>query len=193
VLATQNPIEQEGTYPLPEAQLDRFLMKVFVDYPDESEERKIYRLTAAHDSEVPQAVLSGEEMLHLQAIVRRVPVSDLIVDYVATLVRSTRPKEGAAAPQFIKDWVLWGVGPRGGQSLIAAAQARAALDGRPQVEVEDIKAVATPVLRHRMVLNYNAESQGQTPETVIKKLIAETQLHAGAKGGSERVERLLKA
>ena len=192
VLATQNPIEQEGTYPLPEAQLDRFLMKVFVDYPDESEERKIYRLTAAHDSEVPQAVLSGEEMLHLQAIVRRVPVSDLIVDYVATLVRSTRPKEGAAT-QFIKDWVLWGVGPRGGQSLIAASQARAALDGRPQVEVEDIKAVATPVLRHRMVLNYNAESQGQTPETVIKKLIAETPLHAGAKGGSERVERLIKA
>jgi MoxR-like ATPase len=192
VLATQNPIEQEGTYPLPEAQLDRFLMKVFVDYPDEVEERKIYRLTAAHDSETPQAVLSGEEMLHLQQIVRRVPVSDLIVDYVATLVRSTRPKEGAA-PQFIRDWVLWGVGPRGGQSLIAAAQARAALDGRPQVEVEDIKAVATPVLRHRLVLNYNAESQGQTPETVIKKLVSETPLHPTSRGTGERVERMLKA
>lgn len=164
----------------------------FVDYPDEQEERKIYRLTAAHDSEVPQAVLSGEEMLQLQAIVRKVPVSDLIVDYVASLVRSTRPKEGAA-PQFIRDWVLWGVGPRGGQSLIAAAQARAALDGRPQVEVEDIKAVATPVLRHRLVLNYNAESQGQTPETVVRKLIDETPLHPTAQGASERVERLLKA
>jgi MoxR-like ATPase len=192
VLATQNPIEQEGTYPLPEAQLDRFLMKVFVDYPDETEERKIYRLTAGHDAAVPEPVLSGEEMLHLQTIVRKVPVSDLIVDYVASLVRSTRPKEGGA-PAFVRDWVLWGVGPRGGQSLIAAAQARAALDGRPQVEVEDIKAVATPVLRHRLVLNYNAESQGQTPETVIKKLIAETPLHPTRQESGARVERLLKA
>ncbi len=191
VLATQNPIEQEGTYPLPEAQLDRFLMKVFVNYPDEQEERKIYRLTAVDDAAQPEPMLTGDEMLHLQAIVRKVPVSDLIVDYVASLVRSTRPKEGAA-PQFIKDWVLWGVGPRGGQSLIAAAQARAALDGRPQVEVEDINAVSTPVLRHRMVLNYNAESQGQTPETVIQRLVKETPLYPGAKETSERVERLLK-
>jgi MoxR-like ATPase len=192
VLATQNPIEQEGTYPLPEAQLDRFLMKVFVNYPEEVDERKIYRLTAVHDAEAPEPVISGEEMLHLQQVVRKVPVSDLIVDYVSALVRSTRPKEGAA-PQFIKDWVLWGVGPRGGQSLIACAQARAALDGRPQVEVEDIKAIATPVLRHSMVLNYNAESQGQTAETVIKRLVAETPLHPAAKETSERVERLLKA
>src|SRR5688500_10088852 len=128
----------------------------------------------------PTPVLSGEELLHLQGVVRRVPVSDLIVNYVASVVRATR-LNNPRAPQFIRDWVLWGVGPRGGQSLIGAAQARAALDGRPQVEVEDIKAVATPVLRHRLVLNYNAESQGQTPETVIKKLIAETPLHAGAR------------
>src|SRR5580704_12063538 len=117
VLATQNPIEQEGTYALPEAQLDRFLLKVFVGYPSEEEERKIYRLTTSDACVDPTAVLSGEEILKLQHIVRRVPISDLCVQYVARLVRSTRPAD-PAAPQFIRDWALWGVGPRGGQSLI---------------------------------------------------------------------------
>src|SRR5450432_782631 len=158
VLATQNPIEQEGTYQLPEAQLDRFLLKIFVSYPTEDEEQKIYRLTTSDNSITPKAVLSGEEMLALQKIVRRVPVSDLCVAYVARLVRATRPAD-PATPQFIKDWVLWGVGPRGGQSLIMAARARAALDGRPEVGIEDIKAMAGAVLHHRIVLNYNAESQ----------------------------------
>ena len=190
VLATQNPIEQEGTYPLPEAQLDRFLMKVFVDYPDESEERRIYRLTSGAVVPDPEPVVGAEEMLHLQGVVRRVPVSDLIVDYVASVVRATRVKD-AKVPQFVREWVLWGVGPRGGQSLIQAAQARAALDGRPEVEVDDIRALAPAVLRHRIVLNYNAESQGQTPDTVIQKLLDTVPLHEGA-GGRARVERVLK-
>jgi MoxR-like ATPase len=192
VLATQNPIEQEGTYPLPEAQLDRFLMKVSVEYPDENEERQIYRMNSVGTAVEPTPVLNAEEMLHLQAVVRRVPVSDLIVNYVASIVRSTR-LNNPKAPQFVRDWVLWGVGPRGGQSLIGAAQARAALDGRPEVEVQDIQALAAPVLRHRLVLNYNAESQGQTPDTVVKKLLEAVPLHEAGEGQHGRVERLLKA
>jgi MoxR-like ATPase len=129
VLATQNPIEQEGTYQLPEAQLDRFLLKIFVSYPDINEEQKIYRLTTSDNSITPKPVLSGDEMLALQKIVRRVPINDLCVNYIARLVRATRPAD-PMCPAFVKDWVQWGVGPRGGQSLIMAARARAALDGR---------------------------------------------------------------
>ncbi|HEX3358359.1 MAG TPA: MoxR family ATPase [Tepidisphaeraceae bacterium] len=192
VLATQNPIEQEGTYPLPEAQLDRFLIKIFVDYPSEADERTIYRVTTSDVTHTVEAVLGAEELLKLQRIVRRVPISDFCVDYVARLIRSTRHSE-AAAPQFVRDWILWGVGPRGGQSLILCARAKAALDGRPEVDIEDIKAMAAPVLRHRMVLNYNAESQGQTPETVIKKLIDHIPMHASAKESHGRIESVLKA
>ncbi len=192
VLATQNPIEQEGTYPLPEAQLDRFLMKVFVDYPDEQDERKIYRLAAGHAPAEVKPVVTGAELLHLQGIVHRVPVSDFCVNYVSSLVRSTRVNE-PKSPPWVRDWVLWGVGPRGGQSLILASQARAALDGRPEVDIADIKAMATPVLRHRLVLNYNAESQGQTTETVIRKLLETTPVHDGAGASHGRIERVLKA
>jgi MoxR-like ATPase len=191
VLATQNPIEQEGTYPLPEAQLDRFLLKIFVGYPDEESERKIYRMSTAGAGNEPTAVIGGEEMLKLQEIVRRVPVSDFCVDYVGRLVRSTRPAD-PAAPAFIKDWIQWGVGPRGGQSLIMASRAKAALDGRPEVDVDDLKSMAVAVLRHRMVLNYNAESQGQTAETVIAKLIEAIPLHANAAEMRGRIERVLK-
>jgi len=191
VLATQNPIEQEGTYPLPEAQLDRFLMKVLVRYPSEHEERTIYRLTSTGNQVAPDVVLSGEELLALQAVVHKVPVSDYCVNYVAALVRSTRAAD-PKAPQFIKDWVLWGVGPRGGQSLIAAAQARAALDGRPEVEIEDIRAMLPAVLRHRIVLNYNAEAQGQTAETVIRKLIDAIPLDRAAEQTHDRIGHILK-
>jgi MoxR-like ATPase len=191
VLATQNPIEQEGTYQLPEAQLDRFLLKIFVSYPDELEERKIYRLTTSDNSITPKPVLSGEEMLHLQKIVRRVPVSDLCVNYVTRLVRATRPAD-ANTPQFIKDWVLWGVGPRGGQSLIMAARARAALDGRPEVGIEDIRAMSAAVLRHRMVLNYTAESLGQTTETVVKRLVDSLPVHETAPVERMAVEKILR-
>jgi MoxR-like ATPase len=191
VLATQNPIEQEGTYILPEAQLDRFLLKVFVGYPDEVEEQNIYRITGAESGNVPQPVLGAEEMLALQEIVRKVPTSDFCVNYVSRLVRSTRPQE-KASPQFIRDWVLWGVGPRGGQALLMAARARAALDGRPEVDVDDIKAMATAVLRHRIVLNYNAESQGQTSETVINRLMAEIPASNVDHQTRARVESVLK-
>jgi MoxR-like ATPase len=191
VLATQNPIEQEGTYPLPEAQLDRFLLKVFVNYPTDEEERRIYRLTISDPAQSPQPVVGAEEMLQLQGIVRRVPISDLCLDYVARLVRSTRPAE-AAAPGFIREWVHWGVGPRGGQSLIMAARARAALDGRPEVGVDDIRAMAGAVLRHRIVLNYTAESKGQTSETVIRKLVETIALHDGAPAERERIARVLQ-
>jgi MoxR-like ATPase len=190
VLATQNPIEQEGTYPLPEAQLDRFLMKVYIHYPDIDEEKQIYRLTTTGAFTDPEPVLGREEMLELQKVVRRVPVSDFIVTYVAQLVRATRHND-ARSPQFIKDWVLWGVGPRGGQSLISCAQARAALDGRPEVSVDDIKALATAVLRHRIVLNYNAEAAGQTAESVIKKLIDAVPAHDMGPAAS-RLEKVLK-
>ena len=192
VLATQNPIEQEGTYPLPEAQLDRFLMKVLVRYPSEVEERSIYRLTSTGNPVAPTPLLSGEEMLALQKIVHKVPVSDYCVNYVATLVRSTRAGD-PKAPRFIKDWVQWGVGPRGGQSLIAAAQARAALDGRPEVDVGDIQAMVGAVLRHRIVLNYNAEAQGQTAETVIQKLVEAIPLDRAAEQVHERIGHVLKA
>jgi MoxR-like ATPase len=193
VLATQNPIEQEGTYPLPEAQLDRFLMKVVVDYPDENEERQIYRMTMSGVSEDPTPIVNGDEMLHLQKVVRRVPVSDFCVDYVANLVRSTRHRE-PGVPKFVKDWVQWGVGPRGGQSMIAAAQARAALDGRPEVDIDDLRAMAPPVLRHRLVLNYNAESEGETPDTMIKRLLDAVPVHKSGEGARDgRVEQILKA
>jgi MoxR-like ATPase len=191
VLATQNPIEQEGTYPLPEAQLDRFLLKIFVGYPSEEEERKVYRMTTGDAPSAPAAVVSGDEMLKLQGIVRRVPISDLCVEYIARLVRSTRPSD-PAAPKFIRDWLLWGVGPRGGQSLIMAGRARAALDGRPEVDVEDIRAMAAAVLRHRVVLNYNAESEGQTSETIIKKLVDSMAMHESPPLEKARVEKVLR-
>jgi MoxR-like ATPase len=191
VLATQNPIEHEGTYPLPEAQLDRFLLKIFVGYPDEDDERQIYRITDAEVQSSDEPVLGAEEMLALQAIVRRVPVSDFCVSYVSRLVRSTRPSE-SDAPQFVRDWVQWGVGPRGGQSLLMAARARAGLDGRPEVDVDDVKAMATAVLRHRLVLNYNAESQGQSSETVIQRLLDETPVAHVDRKTQARVEGVLR-
>ncbi len=191
VLATQNPIEQEGTYPLPEAQLDRFLMKVVVGYPTRDEERAIYRLTTGAAGGSANHVLSGEEVLELQKLVRRVPVSDLLIDHVMELVRATR-RDDPEAPPFVKNWILWGVGPRGGQSLILAAKARAALYGRPEVDIEDIRAMAVPVLRHRVVLSYNAEAEGQTPDTIIQKLLETVPLHSGPAAHDPHVQRALQ-
>ncbi len=192
VLATQNPIEQEGTYPLPEAQLDRFLMKIIVGYPTRDEERQIYKTVTGEEQSEPAATLTGEEVLELQHLVRRVPISDFLVDYTMDLIRATR-RDSEDAPEFINRWVLWGAGPRGGQSLILAAKARAALYGRPEVSVEDLQAVAKAVLRHRIVLSYNAESEGQTPDTVIEKLIAETPLHQSTAGKDGQFEHILKS
>jgi MoxR-like ATPase len=191
VLATQNPIEQEGTYPLPEAQLDRFLMKVIVRYPSRDEERQILKTTTGTVPGDPQQVLSGEEVLELQALVRRVPISDTLIDYVMSLVRATRKDEGEA-PDFVKKWVLWGVGPRGGQSLILAAKARAALYGRPEVSAEDIQAMATAVLRHRVVLSYNAEADGQSPDSLIRRLVETTPVYDSKAASDGRVQRVLQ-
>ena len=188
VLATQNPIEQEGTYPLPEAQLDRFLMKVVVRYPSQDEERQIYRSLNASAPPDPTPVLSGEEVIELQKLVRTIPVSDLLIDYVMGLVRATRPEEPDAA-DFVRNWLGWGAGPRGGQSLILAAKARAALAGRPEVGAEDIRAVAAPVLRHRIVLSYTAEAEGQSPDTVISRLLEEVPLRDSAATRDETLNR----
>ncbi len=192
VLATQNPIEQEGTYPLPEAQLDRFLMKILVDYPTRDEERQIYRVMTGAEIHAPAPVLSGTEVIELQQLIRRVPISDLLIDYTMQLMRATRRNTDDAL-DFVKRWVMWGVGPRGGQSLILAAKARAALSGRPEVEAEDLQALAPAVLRHRIVLNYNAEAEGQTADTVIARLLEAVPIHDSRKGTHGALERVLKA
>jgi MoxR-like ATPase len=171
VLATQNPIEQEGTYPLPEAQLDRFTMKVLVHYPTEEEEFAIIKLTTRPDEAELKRVLGAQDILELQELVRRVPCSDDVIRYAMKLVRSTRRDEDEA-PEFIKDYVDWGAGPRGAQNLVLAGKARAVLLGRYFVSVDDIRAVAHPVLRHRLITNFNAEADGIRAEDVIDKLIA---------------------
>jgi len=192
VLATQNPIEQEGTYPLPEAQLDRFVMKIIVDYPTPDEGRQIYRVTTGADHAEPTRVLDGKEVIELQRLVRRIPISDLLIDYTMHLMRATRPN-GEKPPDFVKRWVLWGVGPRGGQWLILAAKARAALDGRPEVGVQDLIAMAPSVLRHRIVLNYSAEAEGQTPDTIIRRLVETIPVHGTSNRVDGQLERVLKA
>jgi MoxR-like ATPase len=179
VLATQNPIEQEGTYPLPEAQLDRFLFKIFITYPKPEEERRIYRITTGVDEPEITPMLTGAKIAALQRVVRRVPVTDHCIDYAMDLVRATRgPAHGG--PAYINDWVAWGAGPRAGQSLILAAKARAALAGRPSVSVDDIRAVTLPVLRHRIVINYNAQAAGESSDSIINKLLKDVPVRKGA-------------
>ncbi len=173
VLATQNPIEQEGTYPLPEAQLDRFMFKVFVTYPSYDEEFEIARRTTALQVEEIAPVLTGEHILELQNLVRKVPVSDHIIRYCLAIVRQTRISEGGA-PKFIREWLSWGAGPRAVQNLILGAKARALLNGRPHVTTEDIKKLALPVMRHRLLTNFTAASEGITTDIVVKKILEET-------------------
>jgi len=170
VLATQNPIEQEGTYPLPEAQLDRFMFNINVGYPSEDEEFQIVRLTTMSRSIQLSHVLNGEEVLQLQDIVRKVPVADHVIRYALQFSRLTRVSEGNV-PAFVKDFVGWGAGPRASQFLILAGKARALLKGRYHVSTEDIRAVALPVLRHRIVTNFNAEAEGIKSDTIVKKLM----------------------
>jgi MoxR-like ATPase len=173
VLATQNPIELEGTYPLPEAQLDRFMFNVFVDYPKEDEEVEIVAsTTSAYRAELSH-VLSGEEVVRLQQLVRRVPVADHVVRYAVKLARMTRPKE-AGAPKFVVDYVGWGAGPRASQYLILGAKCRSILHGRFAPTIEDVKAVAPSVLRHRIVTNFTAESEGVGTDDLIDRLLEAT-------------------
>jgi MoxR-like ATPase len=170
VLATQNPIEQEGTYPLPEAQLDRFMFKVLVDYPSEAEEFQIVKITTAPQDQKLERMLSARDVIALQTVVRRVPCADHIIRYATRLTRTTRVDKGDV-PQFAKDYVSWGAGPRASQNLVLAAKARAILQGRFCVATQDIREVAHPVLRHRVLTNFNAEADGVKSDDIIDKLI----------------------
>jgi MoxR-like ATPase len=173
VLATQNPLEQEGTYPLPEAQQDRFMFKVLVDYPSFDDEFEVAKRTTGTFSSTVEKVLEGEEILELQSFVRSIEVSDNLVRYALAIVRQTRVKQ-AGVPDFVRDQVGWGAGPRAVQFLILGAKARAALMGRPHVDHQDIKALAKPVLRHRMNVTFAAESDGVTTDSVIDQILQHT-------------------
>ncbi|MGE0707552.1 MAG: AAA family ATPase [Planctomycetota bacterium] len=175
VLATQNPIEQEGTYPLPEAQQDRFMFKVLVGYPTREEERAIVAATTADRDTGVKPVLDKEEILELQRVVRRIPVAQAVVDHAVDLVRKTRVRgEDAGAPVEVKKWLSWGAGPRASQYLVLGAKARAALQGRGFASMDDVRAVARPVLRHRILTTFAAEADGITPDQVVEKILAAT-------------------
>jgi MoxR-like ATPase len=170
VIATQNPIEQEGTYPLPEAQLDRFMFNIKVDYPNLEEERRILAQTTRDEAVELNKVLSGKAIVNLQKLVRGVPVGDYVIDYALRLVRATRPAD-VLAPEFVKRMVDWGAGPRAGQYLIWGGKAMAAMDGRFSVAIDDIRKVAIPVLRHRISTNFQAQAEGKTSEDIILELL----------------------
>ena len=170
VLATQNPIEQEGTYPLPEAQLDRFIFNIIVDYPHKDEESVIIRQVTGPQSDSVQKVLNAEQVVRMQELVRRVPVADHVIDFARDLTRATRPNQ-AEAPDFVREMVAWGAGPRAGISLITAAKARAVLYGRYHATTADVAAVAHPVLRHRVLTTFNAEAAGIKSDKIISMLL----------------------
>lgn len=170
VMATQNPIEQEGTYPLPEAQLDRFMLSINIGYPTRSEEREIVMATTQTVRHEIQPVLTGRDILWIQQLVRQVPASQHMIDYAVDLVRATRPKE-PPSPDFVKNWLAWGAGPRAAQNLILTAKARALLHGRYAVTADDIRAMAFPVLRHRIFTNFNADAEGVDVDQVIERLL----------------------
>ncbi len=170
VFATQNPIEQEGTYPLPEAQLDRFMFQVIVGYPDLKDELEVVRRTTSEAEATIEAVLDPESIRRLQALVRRVPVADHVVEYAVKLVRATRPDD-PTAPDFVKEFVGWGAGPRASQYLVLAGKARALLDGRLTVGREDVRALAEPVLSHRVLTNFHAEAERVKSADVVKRLV----------------------
>ncbi len=171
VMATQNPIEQEGTYPLPEAQLDRFMLSISIGYPSRQEERDIVLSTTQTTKHDIRPVLHGQDILWIQQLVRAVPVSQHMVDYAVDIVRATRPKE-PPSPEFVKNWLAWGAGPRAAQNIILTAKARTILQGRFAVTAEDIRHMAFPVLRHRIFTNFNADAEGVDVEQIIEKLLA---------------------
>jgi MoxR-like ATPase len=180
VLATQNPIEQEGTYPLPEAQLDRFMLNIEIGYPDFDDEVQIVLQTTSNEKPAPRKVMEGAAILRYQELVRRVPVSPFVVTYAVALSQNSRPQNGDA-PQFVKDYVEWGAGPRASQYLILGAKARTILQGRYAVSIEDIQALAPSVLRHRVVPNYKAQGEGLSSVDIIKRLLSEVKPSNGGK------------
>ncbi len=169
VIATQNPIEQEGTYPLPEAQLDRFMFNIRVGYPGEAEEVAIVERTTVGEQAELQPSLTSADIIDLQKLVRRIPAAEQVVEYAVKLARSSRPGDGA--PDFVNEFVSWGAGPRAGQYLILGAKALAALEGRPVPSLDDVRAVAPSVLRHRLVTNFNAEAEGVSTDDVVERLL----------------------
>jgi len=169
VLATQNPIEQEGTYALPEAQLDRFMFNTWVDYPSFDEEVNVVKQTTSDVSSDVKAVISGDDIIAYQAVIRRMPMADNVVDYAVNLAASTRPGRDRATAE-VNQYLSWGAGPRASQYLIVAAKVNAALNGKYSPDIEDVQAVATPILRHRIVRNYKAEADGVTVESLIGRL-----------------------
>jgi MoxR-like ATPase len=173
VLATQNPIEQEGTYSLPEAQLDRFMFNVVIDYPSADEERRILSMTTGIEDAKIAVVATGDEVERLHSLVREVPAAENVIDYAARIVRATRPTGSAAdgAPEFVRTWVRWGAGPRAGQALLLGAKALALLENRSVVALEDIRAVALPVLRHRILVNFQAEADGIDADQIVTRLL----------------------
>jgi MoxR-like ATPase len=170
VLATQNPIEQEGTYPLPEAQLDRFIFLVKVDYPTDEEEDRIMRMGTSDQATTVQKVLHGEDIIKLQKIVRRVPVTDHVIEYAKRIARISRPGRPEAA-DFVNKWLTWGAGPRASMNLVLAAKAHAILHGNFHVSGDDVRAVALPILRHRLIPSFAAQREGITSDDVVKKIL----------------------
>ena len=171
VLATQNPIEHEGTYPLPEAQLDRFMLELRITYPSLEEEREVAAVTTGERAGDIESVIDGAQLREFQALVRRLPASSSLVDYAVRLARSTRPDD-PSAPRFVREMVAWGAGPRASQYLVLGSKARAALDGRPAPNLDDVRALAQDVLRHRLVPGFEAEAAGRTPDDLIEELLS---------------------
>jgi MoxR-like ATPase len=192
VLATQNPIEQEGTYPLPEAQQDRFLFKVFIGYPSYDEEYAVAERTTGETDAAIEPILSGADILRFQHLVRRIPAAEDVIRYALDLVRSTRPNE-AGAPDIVKKMITWGAGPRAVQGLILGGKARAALQGRHCLSVEDIRGLAHPVLRHRIVTNFSAEAEGYTADRLIETLVGDVQPYTTHLDRDERVRKVLSS
>ncbi len=192
VLATQNPIEQEGTYPLPEAQQDRFMFKIYVGYPLWEEEYDVVRLTTADKLGEVDQIIDGKEIEALQAVVRKVPASRHVIEYAMRLVRKTRVQEEGAS-DTVREWITWGAGPRASQFLVLGGKARAVLDGRYAVTTDDIKAVAKPVLRHRIITNFNAEAEGMTPDRIIDHILEETDAKATGALADDRLQKVFKA
>lgn len=190
VLATQNPIEQEGTYPLPEAQLDRFMFEVRIDYPDEDEEFQIVRQTTSAPTAKILPLLTHARLQQMQTTVRDIPVSDSVIRFALLLSRLSR-SNNPQSPDFVKQYITWGAGPRASQHLILAAKARAALHGRMHVDIQDVTTVAKPVMRHRIVTNFHAEADHQSPDTIIEKLIEHARRLANQPSAAERATKVL--